>query len=44
MRRLKALWLAALTGALIVLLALVFAWVQHPGARIEEVPEVKRGS
>jgi hypothetical protein len=44
MRRIKALWLAVLTGALVVLLALGFALVQHPGAPIEEIPEIKRGS
>jgi hypothetical protein len=42
MRRRKALWLAILTGALVILLALGFALVQHPGARIEDVPEVQR--
>jgi hypothetical protein len=43
MRRRKALWLAALTGAMVVLLALGFALVQHPDARIEDVPELQRG-
>lgn len=42
MRRRKALWLTILTGALVVLLALGFALLQHPDAQVQEIPPVKR--
>ncbi|MFN3945107.1 MAG: hypothetical protein ACK4K7_09280 [Allosphingosinicella sp.] len=40
MRRRKALWLTILTGALVLLLALGFALVQHPGEGLEDVPDL----
>jgi hypothetical protein len=43
MRKRKALLLTLLTGALVVLLALGFALVQHPESRVEDFPELRRG-
>jgi hypothetical protein len=43
MRRRKALWLTILTAAMVVLLALGFALLQHPGTEIEDVPELRSG-
>jgi hypothetical protein len=44
MRRRKALWLTILTAALVLLLALGFALLQHPGAEIEELPELNQAA
>jgi hypothetical protein len=42
MRRHKALLLTVLTGALVVMLALGFALLQHPEAELEDVPPIRQ--